>query len=109
VYRITREDITYAMEHGCAVVEAEVAAGKPRAVGTRSEGYGYPIRVMSVLRSGESVIPQSFTHDYSKVPVLRPGRYVIILQGGPYYRAERLSRGSARPAEIRQWTQHNDT
>jgi hypothetical protein len=104
--RISREDIRYAIEHGSAIVEAEVGAGKPHAVGTRSEGYGYPLRVLGVLRPATANISQSFTYDYSKTPRLSAGRYVIILQPGPYYRAERLSSGSARLSELRLWTQH---
>ena len=104
-YRITREDIRYAIENRYAVVEAEVGAGKPNAVGTRSEGHGYPIRVLNVLLAGDPLIPQSFTYDYRKTPVLRPGRYIIVLRAGPYYRAERLSFGAARFTEMRQWTQ----
>jgi hypothetical protein len=105
VQRLTREDIKYAIEHGSAIVEAQVDAGEPHAVGTRSEGHGYRLRVLSLLLPATAKVSTSFTYDYSKTALLQPGRYVIILQPGPYYRAERLSSGVARVTELRQWTQ----
>jgi len=104
--RLTREDIKYAAGHGAAVVEAEVGAGVPHAIGTRSEGYRYPLRVVSVLLPATANVQLASTYDYRKEPVLRPGYYVLILQPGPYYRAERVSLRSARITELRQWTQH---
>ena len=105
--RLTREDIKYATEHGAAVVEAKVGAGERQAIGTRSEGYRYPLRVVSVLLPATAKVQLTSTYDYRKEPVLRPGHYVLILQPGPYYRAERVSLGSARITELRQWTQHH--
>jgi hypothetical protein len=104
-HRLTRDDIKYAAEHGYAIVEAQVTAAESHALGTRSEGHGYSFRVLSTLLPATTNVSESFTYDYSKTPLLRPGRYMLILQPGPYYRAERLSSGSARLTELRQWTQ----
>lgn len=101
--RLTPEHIAYAREHGYAVVEAQVGGGQRHAVGTRSEGYAYPIQVTSVLLPATSNIPLWTTYDYRKAPYLRAGRYLLILQPGPYYRAERISAGSARAKEVVQW------
>lgn len=101
--QLTPEHIAYAREHGYAVVEAQVGGGKRHAVGTRSEGYAYPIRVTNLLLPATSNIPLWTTYDYRKTPYLRAGRYLLILQPGPYYRAERISAGSTRMKEVVQW------
>lgn len=106
--RVTREDIQHAIEHGYAVVEAEVGAGFLRAAGSRSEGHWYPLQVQSVLLPATAAIataddPPSSTNDYSKKLLLKPGRYVLILKTGPYHRAEPLSSDPARLAKLRLW------
>jgi hypothetical protein len=102
-WSITKQDVREAIEQRYAIVEVVVEESHLTGVGKRSEGTSYRLKCLETLSRGDSMIVTDWTRDYYKEPALKRRRYILILDGRTYWRAEESDSGGRRKGEIVQW------
>lgn len=88
---ISGTDVINAIKNGYSIVDAKVEGWKVTRKGTRSEMVLYEIAISDILLEGRSQISKQFTYNYGEHPLLKRGRYIMILMPGPFVRAEPLN------------------
>lgn len=103
---INEADIQKALREQSVIVHAKVKMEGLRGKGMRNERIEYTLTQPVVLLKGDPIIPLWTTYAFSQLPELETGEYVLILQPGPYRKAEKVKSNSPRFAEIKRSITH---
>lgn len=102
VERLDDESVLFARGSQLLILEADLGPAEIRIPPpSRSAGYLYPLRVVSVLLDSPAFDPPTAVRDYNNGPPRPPGRYLVLMSEGPIFSAEKIEPGSPRVAEVR--------
>jgi hypothetical protein len=101
VQKITKDEVRMALSMKNPIVDALVKESHLVAIGKKSEGTVYELKILEILSSSD-LIQTGATRDYEKIPVLKKNRrYLLIISAGGYHAEEWKT--SLRRAEIINW------